>query len=168
MSTGRRSDSAPSSSRRKPGWLGIAVEADATIVLDRQEVIRAADRAGSVRGRRSPIVSASRPPFIFLVAGEPSGDALGGALIAALRQRTGGRSPDRRDRRRAHAGAGSHQPRPAQRHRRGGCRRSPAAGAGYPASGARDRSGDPSAPARRRRDDRQLGVQLADRAPPAP
>ena len=29
--------------------------------------------------------------FIFFVAGEPSGDALGGALIAALRQRTGGR-----------------------------------------------------------------------------
>jgi DUF1009 family protein len=28
------------------GLLGIAVEADATIVLDRQEVIRAADRAG--------------------------------------------------------------------------------------------------------------------------
>jgi lipid-A-disaccharide synthase len=35
-------------------------------------------------------VSASRPLFIFLVAGEPSGDALGGALIAALRQRTDG------------------------------------------------------------------------------
>jgi lipid-A-disaccharide synthase len=30
-------------------------------------------------------------PFIFIVAGEPSGDALGGALIAALRERTGGR-----------------------------------------------------------------------------
>ena len=28
--------------------------------------------------------------FIFFVTGEPSGDALGGALIAALRQRTGG------------------------------------------------------------------------------
>jgi lipid-A-disaccharide synthase len=32
-----------------------------------------------------------RPPFIFVVAGEPSGDALGAALIRALRQRTGGR-----------------------------------------------------------------------------
>jgi lipid-A-disaccharide synthase len=30
-------------------------------------------------------------PFIFIVAGEPSGDALGGALIAALRERTAGR-----------------------------------------------------------------------------
>ena len=29
--------------------------------------------------------------FIFIVTGEPSGDALGGALIAGLRQRTGGR-----------------------------------------------------------------------------
>src|SRR5438045_3798122 len=29
-------------------------------------------------------------PFIFIIAGEPSGDALGGALIAALRERTGG------------------------------------------------------------------------------
>lgn len=28
-------------------------------------------------------------PFVFIVAGEPSGDALGGALIAALRQRAG-------------------------------------------------------------------------------
>ena len=30
-------------------------------------------------------------PFIFVIAGEPSGDALGGALIAALRDRTDGR-----------------------------------------------------------------------------
>ncbi|HEY1364342.1 MAG TPA: lipid-A-disaccharide synthase [Xanthobacteraceae bacterium] len=31
-----------------------------------------------------------RAPFIFIVAAEPSGDALGGALIAALRRRVGG------------------------------------------------------------------------------
>ena len=30
-------------------------------------------------------------PLVFLVAGEPSGDVLGGALMAALRERTGGR-----------------------------------------------------------------------------
>jgi len=30
-------------------------------------------------------------PFIFIIAGEPSGDAIGAALIAALRERTGGR-----------------------------------------------------------------------------
>jgi lipid-A-disaccharide synthase len=34
-------------------------------------------------------VTATKAPFIFIVAGEPSGDALGGSLIAALRQRTG-------------------------------------------------------------------------------
>jgi lipid-A-disaccharide synthase len=36
-------------------------------------------------------LTATETVFIFFIAGEPSGDALGGALIAALRQRTGGR-----------------------------------------------------------------------------
>ena len=36
-------------------------------------------------------MTANEATFIFIVTGEPSGDALGGALIAALRQRTGGR-----------------------------------------------------------------------------
>jgi lipid-A-disaccharide synthase len=36
-------------------------------------------------------VTADKTTFIFLVTGEPSGDALGGALIAALRQRTAGK-----------------------------------------------------------------------------
>ena len=35
-------------------------------------------------------MTATEPIFIFFVTGEPSGDALGGKLIAALRQRTGG------------------------------------------------------------------------------
>ena len=35
-------------------------------------------------------MTASDATFIFIVTGEPSGDALGGALIAALRQRIGG------------------------------------------------------------------------------
>ena len=36
-------------------------------------------------------MTATETTFIFFVTGEPSGDALGGALIAALRQRIGGR-----------------------------------------------------------------------------
>jgi lipid-A-disaccharide synthase len=36
-------------------------------------------------------VTGDETAFIFIVTGEPSGDALGGALIAALRQRTGDR-----------------------------------------------------------------------------
>src|SRR5260370_10996020 len=38
----------------------------------------------------SALVIAGSTPFVFIVTGEPSGDALGGPLIAALRQRTGG------------------------------------------------------------------------------
>jgi lipid-A-disaccharide synthase len=34
-------------------------------------------------------VASDAAPFIFIVTGEPSGDALGGALIAALRERVG-------------------------------------------------------------------------------
>ena len=33
--------------------------------------------------------AAAAAPFVFIITGEPSGDALGGALIAALRQRAG-------------------------------------------------------------------------------
>jgi lipid-A-disaccharide synthase len=36
-------------------------------------------------------LAADDRPFIFIVAGEPSGDAIGAALIAALREHTGGR-----------------------------------------------------------------------------
>jgi lipid-A-disaccharide synthase len=37
------------------------------------------------------IADGEAAPFLFIVAGEPSGDALGAALIAALRERTAGR-----------------------------------------------------------------------------
>lgn len=36
-------------------------------------------------------MTAAEDTFIFIITGEPSGDALGGALIAALRRRTAGR-----------------------------------------------------------------------------
>ena len=32
----------------------------------------------------------TEPPLIYLIAGEPSGDAIAGKLMAALRERTGG------------------------------------------------------------------------------
>lgn len=35
-------------------------------------------------------MSDARPPFVWLIAGEPSGDLIGARLIAALRERTGG------------------------------------------------------------------------------
>src|SRR6266446_4618924 len=41
-----------------------------------------------LEGRAAPVPPA---PFLFIIAGEPSGDALGAALIAALRERTAGR-----------------------------------------------------------------------------
>ena len=74
------------------GLRGIAVEAGATLLLDRDEVIRAADKAGLFRRRRARAHDAASEaaPFVFIIAGEPSGDALGGALIAALRERVGG------------------------------------------------------------------------------
>jgi lipid-A-disaccharide synthase len=43
-----------------------------------------------LEGRAAQLRDATAP-FLFIVAGEPSGDALGAALIAALRERTGGR-----------------------------------------------------------------------------
>src|SRR4051795_12943395 len=39
----------------------------------------------------SRMTACDAAPFIFVIAGEPSGDALGAALIRALRERTGGR-----------------------------------------------------------------------------
>jgi lipid-A-disaccharide synthase len=36
------------------------------------------------------VATTGATPLIFVIAGEPSGDALGGALMAALRERTGG------------------------------------------------------------------------------
>jgi lipid-A-disaccharide synthase len=35
-------------------------------------------------------MAGDRPPFVWLIAGEPSGDLIGARLIAALRERTGG------------------------------------------------------------------------------
>jgi len=78
------------------GLKGIVVEAGATLLIDRAAIIQAADRAGLfVVGMPAPPLPAvsgkADAPLIYLVAGEPSGDALGANLMRALRSRTQGR-----------------------------------------------------------------------------
>jgi len=74
---------------------GIVVEAGATLLIDRAAIVQAADRAGLfVVGMCAPPSPAAADetdaPLIYLIAGEPSGDALGANLMRALRQRTNG------------------------------------------------------------------------------
>src|SRR5437899_12953511 len=59
------------------------------MALRKNVILRSAQRA-RLEGRTAE-VQADAPPFLFIIAGEPSGDALGGALIAALKERTAGR-----------------------------------------------------------------------------
>src|SRR5260370_42563164 len=47
--------------------------------------------AGTRLEGRTARTQSEAAPFLFIIAGEPSGDALGAALIAALRERTAGR-----------------------------------------------------------------------------
>jgi len=74
------------------GLKGIAIEAGVCLVLDRAAVVAAADRAGIfVIGVSAPAEPAmSEPMLIYIVAGEPSGDLLGGRLMRALKERTQG------------------------------------------------------------------------------
>ncbi|HKR19009.1 MAG TPA: UDP-2,3-diacylglucosamine diphosphatase LpxI, partial [Stellaceae bacterium] len=76
------------------GLKGIVVEAGATLLIDRAAIIQAADQAGLfVVGMHAPspaVSSKTDAPLIYLIAGEPSGDALGANLMRALRQRTKG------------------------------------------------------------------------------
>jgi lipid-A-disaccharide synthase len=75
------------------GLKGIAVEAGATLLVDRAATIEAADRAGifiaGVKAETAPVPVAA--PLIYLIAGEPSGDALGANLMRALKYRAQGR-----------------------------------------------------------------------------
>ena len=81
----------------RAGLAGIAVEAGSSFVLDRAGVVKAADAAGLfvmgiADGGADGSPAAGRPgPLIFLVAGEPSGDALGAGLMERLKRETGGR-----------------------------------------------------------------------------
>ena len=85
---------------KRAGLSGIAIEAGAALVLDREALVQAADAAGlfvvgvaseDVRDAADAENAATRVPFVFLIAGEPSGDALGARLMAALKAKTGGR-----------------------------------------------------------------------------
>lgn len=84
---------------KRAGLAGIAIEAGAALVLDRESLVEAADAAGlfvvgvtpGEFGGTVDADAATKAPFVFLIAGEPSGDALGARLMAALKARTGGR-----------------------------------------------------------------------------
>jgi lipid-A-disaccharide synthase len=73
------------------GLRGIAVEAGATMLIDRAALVSVADRAGIfVVGVAASGADQGQGPLIYLIAGEPSGDALGANLMRALRAKTGG------------------------------------------------------------------------------
>jgi lipid-A-disaccharide synthase len=70
------------------GLRGIAIEAGSTLVIDAEAMTERADRLGLfVIGQ-----AADTAPLFYLIAGEPSGDMLGAALMRSLRERTGGRA----------------------------------------------------------------------------
>ncbi len=75
------------------GLAGIAVHAGNCLIIERQSTIEARRPGRLVRGRRRrPRVSAAmRPAQVFVLAGEPSGDMLGGRLLKALREQAGDR-----------------------------------------------------------------------------
>lgn len=75
------------------GYAGIAVEAGNALILERERTIAAADAAGLfILGIDPPQEDCSTWPRFFMVAGEASGDLLGGRLMAQLRELTGGRA----------------------------------------------------------------------------
>lgn len=79
------------------GLKGIAIEAGGALVIDRDALAAAADAAGlfivgvAVTPARTP-AGAGGGPLVFVIAGEPSGDALGARVMAALKAKTGGRA----------------------------------------------------------------------------
>ena len=87
----------------RAGLRGIAFQAGGALVIDRDAVIEAADEAGifvigvEVESRPETLsgkdalrdtTSDTGHPLIFIVAGEPSGDALGARLMQALKKKT--------------------------------------------------------------------------------
>ena len=67
------------------GLKGIAIEAKNTLVLDSKTITQAANTHGLfIKGVKAPPIA----PLIFLIAGEPSGDILGGRLMKSLKVKT--------------------------------------------------------------------------------
>ena len=73
----------------RAGLAGIVVEAGGAVIVDRAAVAAAADAAG-VFVAGVPVPAGDPPRTVFLIAGEPSGDALGSRLMAAIRERAAG------------------------------------------------------------------------------
>lgn len=83
------------------GLRGIAIEAGGGLIFDREAVIEAADKAGlfvigvkisrkaeDKKQAEAAEGDSNSNPLIYLIAGEPSGDALGSRLMASLKKRT--------------------------------------------------------------------------------
>lgn len=85
----------------RAGLRGIVIEAGGALIADAAQLAAAADDAGIfVAGVAVARPTDERPtderpaeegPLVVLIAGEPSGDALGARLMAALKMRTGGK-----------------------------------------------------------------------------
>jgi len=88
----------------RAGLRGIAYQAETTLLLAPEEMAARADALGlfligldGIEAGMSHAVSSESPspipqppaPLVYLITGEPSGDVLGGRLMAALRQRIG-------------------------------------------------------------------------------
>ena len=75
---------------RQAGLKGIVIQADESIVVDLEEVVKAANSAGIfIEAVRLTDDKATSVPEIYIIAGEPSGDHLGARLMAALKSQTG-------------------------------------------------------------------------------
>ncbi len=73
------------------GLDGIAIEAGNALIIDREDVIAAADDAGvflvGVENQKSD--DNAQTALVYIIAGEPSGDRLGASLIRALKEKSG-------------------------------------------------------------------------------
>jgi UDP-2,3-diacylglucosamine hydrolase len=88
--TCRRSDPRRCAAPRRPGLAGVVVQAGRRVAARARGDDRRRRRFGAVSlGPRGRDVSAATGPRLFLVAGEPSGDRLGAALLEGLHRLCG-------------------------------------------------------------------------------